>query len=156
MDGVSLTSFVGHCQYISHFSTNQAANYTYVVTFFNDRSGCDIEVAQLVFQTNVGIITFSVITTLVLATAVFLITNIAIGWRSKDRRKSLLSIFLPSLIANVLSEQIMNNKTQRSLDSQQLARINRECNSLSNRYKTLKGAMDRRVKLNTKPTVFKK
>ena len=110
----------------------------------------------ILFQTNVGIITFSVITTLVLATAVFLITNIAIGWRSKDRRKSLLSIFLPSLIANVLTEQIMNNKTQRSLDSQQLARINRECNSLSNRYKTLKGAMDRRVKLNTKPTVFKK
>ena len=110
----------------------------------------------ILFQTNVGIIAFSVITTLFLATAVFLITNIAIGWRSKDRRKSLLSIFLPSLIANVLTEQIMNNKTQRSLDSQQLARINRECNSLSNRYKTLKGAMDRRVKLNTKPTVFKK
>ena len=110
----------------------------------------------LVFQTNIGIITFSVITTLILATVVFLITNIAIGWRSKDRRKSLLSIFLPSLIANVLSEQIMNNKTQRSLDSQQLSRINRECTSLSNRYKTLKSAMDRRVKLNTKPTVFKK
>ena len=110
----------------------------------------------ILFQTKVGIITFSVITTVVLATVVFLITNIAIGWRSKDRRKSLLSIFLPSLIANVLSEQIMNNKTQRSLDSQQLSRINRECTSLSNRYKTLKSAMDRRVKLNTKPTVFKK
>ena len=42
----SIASFLGHCQYLSHFK--QSSCKFYVVTFFNDRSGCDIEVVQLV------------------------------------------------------------------------------------------------------------